>query len=289
MTAVAELDEAWKHFGEVVALAGVSFQIEDGQVAALLGPNGAGKTTAISLLLGLRAPDRGSAHLFGSDPKRSSPRRRLGVTPQDVAFPPTVTVDEVIDLVRRHHLDPYPTGDVLERFGLAKLRRRKAGGLSSGERRRLALALAFAGRPDLVILDEPTAGLDLEARHLFWQTLREFNRGGGAILLTTHYLEEAETLAERVVVLNRGRVIAAGSVSEVAGSIGITRVRFEARSLPALPGIVHAERDGDAWVLDCRDSDAVVRRLVGANVPFRALQIRAVSLEEAFLALTAAP
>jgi ABC-2 type transport system ATP-binding protein len=286
MSAAAQLDSVSKRLGGVAALAEVSLEIRSGEVVALLGPNGAGKTTAISILLGLRLPDRGRARLFGADPREPKTRRGVGVTPQEASFPPTVTVDEIIGFVRGHYECPRSTGEIADRFGLMRLRTRKAGGLSAGERRRLALALAFVGGPELVVLDEPSAGLDVEARHGFWVAIREFHEGGGAVLLTTHYLEEAEALAQRVVLLNTGRVIANGSVREVADTIGVTQVRFEAPAVPILSAALNATREGSSWTIDCRDADGLVRELVRANVPFRGLEIRPVSLEQAFLALT---
>jgi ABC-2 type transport system ATP-binding protein len=288
MTIAALLEDVSKRYGRVVALAGVSLEVRSGEVVALLGPNGAGKTTAINILLGLRKPDAGRACMFGRNPTEPAARRRVGVIPQEIAFPPTVTVDDAIDLVRRHYEQPHLRDEVVERFSLAPIRARRAGGLSSGERRRLGLALAFVGRPDLVVLDEPTAGLDLEARHGFWQEVREFSQRGGAALLTTHYLEEAKALSQRIVLLNKGRVMAAGSVREVAGSIGLARLRFEASSLPDLPGVVHVAREGAEWIVQCRDADALVRELVRADVAFRGLEIQRLSLEHAVLALTGA-
>ena len=289
MSAVASLDGVSKRFGGVAALTDVSLEIRSGRIVALLGPNGAGKTTAIRILLGLRRPDRGRARLFGCDPTAPGTRRRVGVTPQEASFPPTLMVDEIIDLVRGHYSSPLSAAKLAEAFGLPLLRARKAGGLSVGERRRVALALAFVGAPDLVVLDEPSAGLDVEARHESWAAIRDFHEEGGAVLLTTHYLEEAEALAQRVVLLNKGRVIADGSVREVAGSIGITQVRFDAPAVPVLSGALHATRAGSSWTIDCRDADSLVRDLVLADVPFRRLEIRRVSLEQAFLALTGEP
>lgn len=212
----AELRSVTKRFGAVNALDGVDLRIGQGEVLALLGPNGAGKTTALSLLLGLRRPDAGSAELFGRDPRDPSARAHVGATPQDSGFPPTLRVAEIVDLVRAHFTDPAPGEELLVRFGLSDLRRRQAGGLSAGQRRRLALALAFAGRPRAVFLDEPTVGLDVEARLAAWGQIEQYAAGGGTVLLTTHHLEEVERLASRVVLLARGRVVAAGSVAELA-------------------------------------------------------------------------
>ena len=218
----AALRGVTKRFGAVVALDQVDLELRGGEVLALLGPNGAGKTTALSLMLGLRRPDVGEVELFGADPRHSSSRAAVGVTPQDASFPPTLRVREIADLVRAHYAAPVSTTDLLARFGLVECQRRQAGGLSGGERRRLSVALAFAGRPLAVFMDEPTTGLDVEARRAVWSELEAYAASGGTILLTTHYLEEAEALASRVVLLSRGRIAAEGSARELAGAHGGT-------------------------------------------------------------------
>jgi ABC-2 type transport system ATP-binding protein len=217
MTAAA-LNGVSKRFGDMLALDRIDLELRSGEALALLGPNGAGKTTALSIMLGLRSPDHGRAELFGADPRRPEARASIGVTPQEISFPPTLRVDEIVDLVRAHFADPLPTHDLLARFGLEQVRRRQAGGLSGGERRRLAVALAFAGSPRAVFLDEPTTGLDVESRRTVWAELETYADAGGTVLLTTHYIEEAEALATRVVLLAKGRVVAEGVPSELAGS-----------------------------------------------------------------------
>jgi ABC-2 type transport system ATP-binding protein len=213
----AALRAVTKRFGNTAALDSVDLEVPAGEVLALLGPNGAGKTTALSLLLGLRRPDAGSVELFGLDPRMAGARVSVGATPQESGFPPTLRVGELVDFVRAHFPAPAPAGELLERFGLAGIARRQAGGLSGGERRRLSVALAFAGRPRALFLDEPTAGLDVESRRAVWQELRSYAAAGGTVLLTTHHLEEAEALASRVVVLARGVVVAEGSPAELFG------------------------------------------------------------------------
>ena len=209
-----------KRFGSIVALDDVEIQLRQGEVLALLGPNGAGKTTALSLMLGLRRADAGRAELFGEDPRHPASRVAVGVTPQETSFPPTLRVREIVDLVRAHYAEPAATSDLLARFGLADCARRQAGGLSGGERRLLAVSLAFAGRPDAVFLDEPTSGLDVEARRAVWSELHEYAAGGGTIMLTTHYLEEAEALASRVVLMAGGRITGEGSPAQLASAHG---------------------------------------------------------------------
>jgi ABC-2 type transport system ATP-binding protein len=212
----AALRAVTKRFGDTVALDSVDLEIRTGEVVALLGPNGAGKTTALSLLLGLRRPDTGSVTLFGQDPRLVAARAAVGVTPQESGFPPTLRVRELVDLVRAHFPAPVPAGELLERFGLDGIARRQAGGLSGGERRRLSVALAFAGRPRALFLDEPTAGLDVESRRAVWAEVRSYAAAGRTVLLTTHHLEEAEGLASRVVLLARGAVVAEGSPADLS-------------------------------------------------------------------------
>jgi ABC-2 type transport system ATP-binding protein len=216
----AALRGVTKRFGTLVALDDVDLELRRGDVLALLGPNGAGKTTALSIVLGLRRPDRGRAELLGMDPRSRDARMAIGVTPQEAGFPQTLRVHEIVDLVRAHFPEPVPTAELLSRFGLADGRSRQAGGLSGGERRRLSVALAFAGRPLAVFLDEPTTGLDVEARRSLWHELHDYAATGGTILLTTHYLEEAEALATRVALLARGRIAAEGSPQQLASGHG---------------------------------------------------------------------
>ena len=206
-----------KRFGETLALEQVDLAVDAGDVVALLGPNGAGKTTALSILLGLRRPDEGRAEVFGVDPRRPSARVAVGVTPQESGFPPTLRVREIVDLVRAHFSDPAPTDELLQRFDLGGIERRQAGGLSGGERRRLSVALAFAGEPAAIFLDEPTSGLDVESRRAVWGEIDRYSADGGTVLLTTHYLDEAQRLASRIVLIARGRVVAEGTADSLAG------------------------------------------------------------------------
>ncbi|HSL65088.1 MAG TPA: ABC transporter ATP-binding protein [Gaiellaceae bacterium] len=276
-----------KRLGSVQALDGVDLELPPGEVVALLGPNGAGKTTAVKLLLGLRRPDAGVATIFGADPTAAASRRSIGATPQEVSFPPTLRVGEIVALVRAHYPRPRRADELLERFGLAHLGRRQAGGLSGGERRRLALALAFAGDPRAVFLDEPTTGLDAEARREAWSHIRAFSEGGGSVLLTTHYLEEAGELATRIVVLVRGRIVASGPPSEIRAGVSLARVRFTAAEMPPLPaGAVAARTDGAITVLTA-SPDAVVAALVRSGIAWGDLEVTRAGLEEAFLDLLA--
>ncbi len=218
----AALRGATKRCGRAVALDDVDLELRTGETLALLGPNGAGKTTALSLMLGLRRADAGTAELCGSDPRRPASRAAVGVTPQETSFPATLRVCEIVDLVRAHYASPAARSELLARFGLTDVARRQAGGLSGGERRRLSIALAFAGRPLAVFLDEPTTSLDVEARRAVWAELQAYAAGGGTILMTTHYLEEAEALASRIVLLSDGRIAAEGSPRQLATAHGGT-------------------------------------------------------------------
>ena len=282
---LAELLDVEKKFGAVAALRGVSLAVDAGEVVALLGANGAGKTTAIEVLLGLRRPGRGEARLMGRPPRDLAARRRIGVTPQESAFPPNLRVREVIDFVRAHYEAPGATGDAIEGFGLAGVAERRTGGLSGGERRRLAVALAFVGRPALMFLDEPTVGLDVMSRREIWRQARAYVAGGGTLLLTTHYLEEAEALASRIVLIDRGRIRFSGGVEDVRARLGVRRVAFRAAGLPPLPGLVEQRESEGRFELLVRDSDAVVRALAASGTGFADLSVTGVPLEDAVVAL----
>ena len=279
-------------FDATVALDGVSLDVPAGQLIGLLGPNGAGKSTLISLMLGLRRPTSGTVELFGGDPRDAVSRRRIGNTPQETGLPPLLRVREVVDFVAGHYERAVPTGELLERFGLEDLARRQTGGLSGGQKRRLAVALAFVGHPRLVFLDEPTTGLDVDARHALWQAIRDFHAGGGTVVLTSHYLEEIQALAERVVVIDRGRVLADDTLDAVRAVVDVRRVSLrtdDPGALAALTGVTSVtEGRGGRTELLTTDSDAVVREIVSRAVPFADLEVSPTSLEEAFLSLTRA-
>ncbi|MBD8516194.1 ABC transporter ATP-binding protein [Plantibacter sp. CFBP 8804] len=290
ITPLATLKGVTRRYGDVTALDDVDLRIEPGSLVGLLGPNGAGKSTVLSLLQGIRRPTTGTVTLFGGDPAQAVNRTRLGSTPQETALPPTLRVGEVVDFVGRHFADRVPTAALAEQFGFGDLLRRQTGSLSGGQQRRLAVALAFVGRPRLVLLDEPTTGLDVDARRTLWDAIRRQHELGATIVLTSHYLEEIEALAERVVVLGGGRVVTDAPLRDVLGLVGIHRVRLRTTdpgAVERLAGVVQASRDGDAVELDVRDADAFVRDLVRSGAPFTDLAVRGATLEEAFLTLTA--
>jgi ABC-2 type transport system ATP-binding protein len=286
---LARAVNATRRYGDVLALDRLNLDVGAGELVGLLGPNGAGKSTLVNLLTGVRRPTSGTVELCGGDPRDPATRRLLGVTPQETGLPGALRVGEVVDFVRAHYPDPLARDELLARFGLTDLVRRQTGGLSGGQKRRVAVALAFVGRPRIVFLDEPTTGLDVEARHALWAGIREFHAGGGTVVLTSHYLEEIEALARRVVVIGGGRVLADDTVSAVRGLVAIRRVSLtSAVPLPDLPGVVGTERDGDRTHLLTPDADRLVRDLVARDVAFTELEVRPTSLEEAFLTLTAA-
>jgi ABC-2 type transport system ATP-binding protein len=282
---VATLERASKRFGTVEALAGVDLQLRRGEVLALLGPNGAGKSTAVAILLGLRRLDDGRARLFGEDPRSPPARRRVGAVLQEIGFPPGLRVRQAVDLVRAH-FPAAPREDVLDRLGLAALAERDAGGLSGGQRRRLAVALALAGNPEVLFLDEPTAGMDATARRGLLSDLRGFASAGGSVLLTTQQLAEAEEIATRIVILLRGRVLLEGSVAEIRSRAGRARVTLRATALPTLRSAATVDSQGDRHVVYADDADAFVSELVTSGTPFTDLEVVPVSLEDAFVTLT---
>ncbi len=296
MTTLARLDRVSRRFGEQLALDDVSLEIRSGEILGLLGPNGAGKSTLITLLQGRRRPSSGTVELFGGDPVRDRFRSALGSTPQETALPDTLRVGEVVDLVAAHFADRVPTAQLAAEFGFDDLLRRQCGSLSGGQKRRIAVALAFAGRPRLVLLDEPTTGLDVDARHGLWAAIRRHRADGATVVVTSHYLEEIEALAERVVVIDHGRILVDDRLDAVRARVDSSVVSLRtssAAAVAALDGVLLAEPAGDAepeageqLVLTVGDSDAFVRALVASGLPFERLQVRGASLEEAFLSLT---
>lgn len=214
-TPAARLEHVVKRYGHVHALDDFSLTVAEAETVALLGPNGAGKTTAVNLLLGLRRVDSGVVELLGHDSRAWRARFEIGATPQEMSFPPTLRVREIIEFVRAHYPNAPATAVLLEKFGLEEIAARQTGGISGGQRRRLAVALAFAGSPRIAVLDEPTSGLDVEARRAIWTVIDEFAQAGGAVLLTTHNLDEAEALADRIVVVSHGAVVADGTPADL--------------------------------------------------------------------------
>lgn len=295
--AVATLDGVTRTFGEVTALDNVTLDFGEGELIGMLGPNGAGKSTLLSLVAGTRQPTNGVVRLFGGDPRQPQARARLGTTPQETGLPPTLRVAEVIDFVAGHYAQPLATAAVLEMFGLTALARRQTGGLSGGQKRRLSVALSIVGRPALVLLDEPTTGLDVDARKVLWEAVRAYHAQGSTVVVTSHYLEEIEALAKRVVVVDDGRVIADDNIAAIVARVDARHVHVRVPGGPdggvaasQLPAATwgDAHWDGDRASLVVQDSDALVRELVGSGIEFSDLQVRGATLEEAFVAMTQA-
>ncbi|WP_420112397.1 ABC transporter ATP-binding protein [Pseudactinotalea sp.] len=286
MTILARTRDLTRRYDEKTALDGVSIDIPAGQVLGLLGPNGAGKSTLINVMTGLLRPTSGSVELCGGDPRSEATRRLIGVTPQETGLPETWRVAELVDFVSAHFPDPVDRTELLDRFDLGSLADRQAGGLSGGQQRRVAVALAFAGRPRLVFLDEPTTGLDVDARRALWAGIRSFHAEGGAVLLTSHYIDEVEALADRVVVKDQGRVIADGGINEIRSRVKLKRVTLTDPVLPELAEVASVERDADRTHLLTNDAGALVRELVTTGASFTDIEIESASLEDAFLAIT---
>ncbi len=270
-----------KNYGAVRAVSGLDLEIDAGEAICLLGPNGAGKSTTLNLALGLTKPDKGMVRIFDHPPNSFFARNITGYAAQDSDFPPNLTVREILKLVRRHYRRPTPMDGLIERFGLSALADRYTGGFSGGERRRLALALAFAGQARIVFLDEPTTGLDSSARNRFWSYAKTFTNSGGTLVLTTHHLDEIETVASRICLIDQGRIRLEGSVEQIRNRLGQRRVSFECEFPPDLSPVSKLTRNGQKWQFLSPDADELVRQLVQSRISFSNLEVRDVSLEDA--------
>jgi ABC-2 type transport system ATP-binding protein len=287
---VAKLENVSKNFGPVQALANFNFSVHPGQLTALLGPNGAGKTTAIKLLLGLVRPTSGKVSVFGGDPSDVATHTRVGAMLQVGRVPETLRVWEHIDLFSAYYPNPLPLTESLAIAGLEELRNRKFGDLSGGQKQRVLFALAICGNPDLLFLDEPTVGLDVEARHLLWAEIRNLLRRNKTVVLTTHYLEEADALADRVAVISQGSIIAEGTPAEIKARTGGKKIRcltqLSSSVLQRLPGVVEVREDRGAMVIQASDAEGVLRGLLSLDLEVSGIEVSSAGLEEAFLALT---
>lgn len=287
---VAGLRGVNKNYGPVPALKNVDLSIGSGELVALLGPNGAGKTTAVKLLLGLAKTDAGTARVFGQDPRLPQNRIRTGAMLQVGRVPETLRVREHIDLFMSYYPRPLTMNRTVAAAALSGLENRLFGELSGGQRQRLLFALALCGDPDLLFLDEPTVGLDVEARRGLWEQIRSLVSRGKTVLLTTHYLEEADALADRVVVINRGSVIAEGTPAQIKARTGGKRIRCISR-LPldlvrGLPGVLDARQDREAFEIQAAEAEPVIRELLARDPQLSGIEVSSAGLEEAFLALT---
>ncbi|HTX01308.1 MAG TPA: ABC transporter ATP-binding protein [Acidimicrobiales bacterium] len=280
-----------KSYGPVTAVRGIDLVIAPGETVALLGPNGAGKTTTIDMLLGLRRPDAGEVLVFGVPPATAVRSGWVGGMLQMGSLPDSLRVRELLSLVASYYPHPLAVDDVLSLTGLGDLCERFTTKLSGGQAQRVRFAAALVANADLLLLDEPTAGIDVEGRHDFWEVMRRVAAGGTTVLFATHYLEEADAFADRIVLIARGRIVADGPASEIKANAGTRTVRatlpgVELESLRSLQGVVNVERHGETVVLSCSDADAALAALFATFPQVRDVEARGGSLEEAFLELT---
>jgi ABC-2 type transport system ATP-binding protein len=291
MEPAVELIDAHKSYGSVEALRGVNVAINRGELVAMLGPNGAGKTTSINLMLGLRKPSSGSVRLFGLDPSDRRARSRCGVMLQESGVPDTLRVGELVELFCSYYPHPMAPARAIALAGLEGQAKQQSAKLSGGQRQRLYFALAVCGDPDLIFLDEPTVGMDVESRRAFLASIREFGQEGKTIVLTTHYLEEADELADRIVVIDRGVVVADASPAEIKSRVAGKRVSFTSprplseADLRGLPYTKLELSHGRVRLLS-NAPEALLRELFGRGVEIGDLQVVGADLEEAFLELT---
>ncbi|MBB4919504.1 ABC transporter ATP-binding protein [Streptosporangium saharense] len=294
MNAIAFTDVS-RSYGNVLAVDGLNLTVETGRTVALLGPNGAGKSTSINMLLGLIRPSGGRIELFGRPPEQAVARGEVGAMLQDGELIPELTVRELVDFVRGLYPEPLDLDAILQMADLTDLAGRRAGKLSGGQSQRVRFALAVAGAPRLLVLDEPTAAMDVESRQRFWAAMRDYAAGGRTVLFATHYLEEADENSDRVIVVARGRVVADGTAAQIKAKAGGHAVRFtldgqSAAGLDALPGVSAVEVTGGTATLRTADPDATVAALYrGTSLEIRDLRLAGADLEDAFLALTREP
>jgi ABC-2 type transport system ATP-binding protein len=287
---VARLHSVTKRYGQTTALDKFSMELRAGEVVALLGPNGAGKTTAVRLLLGLISPDFGSVRVFGRDPRDADARTRIGAMLQITRVPEMLRVREHIDLFRSYYPNPLPAAEVMRIAKLDGFANQMFGKLSGGQKQRALFGLAVCGNPDLVFLDEPTVGMDIESRRALWDEIRALSAAGKTVLLTTHYLEEADMLAHRIVVINKGRVVCEGTPSEIKHRVSGRRIRcitqLDPEFLASLPSVTDVQQDREAVVILAEHPERVVREILLRDETLHGLEVSAAALEDAFLALT---
>ncbi len=287
---IAVLDRVTKKYGNVTALDGLSLALRPGEIVALLGPNGAGKSTAVRLLLGLSSPTSGTARIFNGNPRDAKTRTRIGAMLQVASVPKTLKVKEHIDLFRSYFPAPLSFAEVVRIAQLEGIEDRLFEKLSGGQRQRLLFGLAVCGNPEIVFLDEPTVGLDIEARRGLWTQIRALAAQGKTVLLTTHYLEEADALAHRIIVINKGKVVSEGTPQEVKGRFASRKIKcvtsLSSAQLWALPGVVDVEQTGNHTCITAGNPEAVLRKMLTYDEHLSELEVVNPGLEDAFLALT---
>ena len=289
-TTLASLAGVHKRYGKVAALDGFDLAVTRGELLALLGPNGAGKSTAISILLGLQTADQGEARLFDHPPQEIEGRRRIGVMMQEVALPGMMNCRELMEQVAGYYPFPYDVDAVIERLSLQGIAARRYDKLSGGQKRQVQFGLALVGRPELLFLDEPTVGMDVQAREALWRVIRELLHEGCSIVLTTHYLEEAEALADRVVVMARGKLITTGSVDEIRAHVSRKQVSLVSRLSPdavrAWPEVLSLAMERDRMQITTRSAEPLLQRLFREDPELADIEVRRAGLAEAFTELT---
>jgi ABC-2 type transport system ATP-binding protein len=287
---VAVLDRVTKRYGNVTALDGLSLELRRGEIVALLGPNGAGKSTAVRLMLGLSTPVEGTARIFGCDPRNPETRTRIGAMLQVASVPKTLKVKEHIDLFRSYFPHPLSVAEIVRIAQLEGIEDRLFEKLSGGQRQRLLFGLAVCGDPEIVFLDEPTVGMDIEARRGLWTQIRALAAQGKTVLLTTHYLEEADALAHRIVVINKGKVVSQGTPAEVKGTFASRKIKcvtsLSTAQIWAIPGVVDVEQTGKLTTVTAGNAEGVLRKLLAYDEELSGLEVISPGLEDAFLALT---
>jgi ABC-2 type transport system ATP-binding protein len=289
-TTLASLSGVLKRYGTVAALDGFDLEVNRGELLALLGPNGAGKSTAISILLGLQTADQGEARLFDHPPQEIEGRRRIGVMMQEVALPGVMNSRELLEQVAGYYPLPYDVDAVIERLSLQSIASRRYDKLSGGQKRQVQFALALVGRPEVMFLDEPTVGMDVQAREALWRVIRELLHEGCSIVLTTHYLEEAEALADRVVVMARGKLVTCGTVDEIRANVSRKQVSLISRLAPdvvrAWPEVLSLAMERDRMQITTRSAEPLLQRLFREDPTLSDIEVRRAGLAEAFTELT---
>jgi ABC-2 type transport system ATP-binding protein len=287
---LASLNSTVKRFGRITALDQLSLSIGRGELLALLGPNGAGKSTAINILLGLQRPDAGTAELFGQDPQDLDARRRVGIMMQEVGLSPAMKPREMIEQVSNYYHSPYEVDAVIKRLSLESLADRRYQQLSGGQKRQVQFGMAICGRPQLLFLDEPSVGMDVAAKAALWEVVRDLKREGCSIVLTTHNLEEAEALADRVAFIMHGKLVASGTVDEIRAVVSRKTVSFRSvlppESIRAWPEVEELQDQSGRLQIFTRDAEAVLRRLLAGDSQVRDIEVRRAGLAEAFTELT---
>jgi ABC-2 type transport system ATP-binding protein len=284
---VASLKNVSKNYGQVAALREMQMDVHAGELLAVLGPNGAGKTTAVKLLLGLSHPNAGEVRVFGQDPRKHAARTRVGVMLQVARVPETLKVREHVQQFRAYYPNPLPYGEVIESAGLQGLEERLFGALSGGQKQRVLFALAICGKPDLLFLDEPTVGLDVSTRLVIWEQIRRLTPQGRTVVLTTHYLEEVDALADRVVVLNHGVLVAQGTSAEIKARIADKKIRCRTSLRPdqirTIAGVKSVSPEGTGVEIRTPQVEPVLRELFARDPELQGLELAGSTLEEAFL------